>query len=367
MEPRSTLSLTNSSVDGIIHSVLYEGVQSGARMLADMTGAQFDTGMPHRMPEQGTPGGALLTAASDIVISSLAFGGDIPGGAALVVEAKHAVRLARGLMRTVETPSAPMVLSAVEEAANVVAHDALAPMARELSLALMMAPPRTLQTGFTKGWPDLLRELSPRGFPPLVYTAPLRGWGGECIVHFVLVLAPDFNERIAAIRSSARVEVGLGELKAADPPSVLRAASLGSCVAIILYDPLKRKGVMSHVVMPQAPNADKAKATPGKFADTAVPAALLKLGVGPVHLQAWMVGGANMFYGGSSPLLQVGQRNIACVRTALRKAGIRSVVEEVGKNVGRTVELFTATGEVWVRSGPLSRRLPTPRRSAPRP
>ena len=355
--------MTNQAIDSLIHSVLYEGVQSGARMLADMTGAKFEAGMPHRLPGTAVPGSSIMPAQKEIVVSSLAFGGDIPGGAALVVDTDHALRFARGLMRSAEVPSPGMLLSAVEEASNVVAHDALAPMARELSLALMMAPPKTYQSAFVKGWGDLLHDLSPRnGEMPLVYLAPLRGWNGECVVYFVLCLASDFAERVAAIRSSARVEVGLGELKLAQSPGVLRAASLGSCVALILFDPLTRKGVMSHVVMPQSPTPEKGKATPGKFADTAVPALLHKIGTPAQQLQAWMVGGANMFYASSSPLLQVGQRNVDCSRAALAKHGLRSVVEEVGKNLGRTVELFTATGEVWVRSGAMSRRLPTPRR-----
>lgn len=355
--------MTDRPLDSTIHAVLFEGVQSGARMISDMTGATFAAGMPHRLTRTGGISG--LQPNTEAVISALAFGGDIAGGAALVVEARHAERLARGLMRSSAPPSPAMLLSAIEEAANVVAHDALAPMARELSLALMMAPPWTVRKPFGDGWSDLLRKLTPQSADnALVYTAPLRGWNGDCMIHFLLCLNHDFGERLAAIRSMARVEVGLGELKAVASPGVLRAASLGSCVAIILYDPLTRKGVMSHVVMPQSTSPEKAKATPGKFADTAVPALLQKIGLPPSRLQAWMVGGANMFYASSSPLLQVGQRNVERCRAALAKHGLRSVVEEVGKNLGRTVELFTSTGEVWVRSGPLSRRLPTPRRSA---
>ena len=365
MEQRLPLSLNNESLDIIVHSVLYEGVQSGARMLTDMTGTRFEAGLPHRVPSGIAASTLLVAAHRPVITSSLAFGGDFPGGVALLLADTDAARLARGLMKTHESPAGPMLISAVEEAANVLAHDALAPLARELRLALMMAPPRSNEAPYAKAWPSLMSELAPQpSDKSIVYTSALTGWNGECVAHFILVLGAEFEERYHSAKASTRIDVGLGELKLAQSPEVLRAASLGSCVAIILFDPLAKKGVMSHVVMPHATSPEKAAAMPGKFADSAVPALLKKMGGPAARLQAWMVGGANMFYGGSSPLLQVGQRNVERVRASLQQHGILAVTEDVGKNLGRTVELFTTTGEVWVRSGNVSGKLPAPRRSA---
>ena len=328
-----------------------------------MTGGRFDASLPHRLPPGFTSGAPLLASHRTVFTSSLMFGGDLSGGAAIVVSDKDALRLIRGLMHSDKPPESSMFLSAVEEVTNIVAHDALAPLARELSVALMMAPPHSSETAFSQAWPTLIAELSPQAKPPAIFCGTLNGWGSECVLHFVLCLGGDFEQRLSSLRGSKRVEVGLGELKAAEAPIVLRAASLGSCVAIVLYDPLAKKGALSHVVMPQASSPEKAAALPGKFADTAVPALLRKLG-GPVQrLQAWMVGGANMFYSAASPLLQVGQRNVENARASLKKHGVTGVVEDVGKNLGRTVELFTATGELWVRSGSVSQRLATPTRS----
>lgn len=354
--------MSDPTIDGVVHAVLYEGLQSGARMLTEMTGGRFDAGLPHRLPPGFSAGAPLLAAHRSAFTSSLMFGGDLSGGAALVVSDKDALRLVRGLMRTDKAPDSAMFMSAVEEVANIVAHDALAPLARELSVALMMAPPHTGEAAFSKGWPAMINELSPQAAkPPAIYVGQLSGWGTECVIHFVLCLGGDFAARLAALRGAQRVEVGLGELKIVEAPGVLRAASLGSCVAVVMYDPLGKKGVMSHVVMPHATSPEKAAALPGKFADTAVDAALKKIGGPASRLQVWMVGGANMFYGASSPLLQVGQRNVERTRLSLKEHGIASVVEDVGKNQGRTVELFTATGELWVRSGSVSQRLATPR------
>src|ERR1043165_1098889 len=76
---------------------------------------------------------------------------------------------------------------------------------------------------------------------------------------------------MTAVASSA-VGVGLGELHVLREGELV-AYSLGSCVAICLYDPLVKVAGMAHVVLPAVPEKGAGTA-PGKFADTAVPALL---------------------------------------------------------------------------------------------
>lgn len=135
----------------------------------------------------------------------------------------------------------------------------------------------------------------------------------------------------------------------------LIAYSLGSCVAICLYDPVSRAAAMAHVVLPAAP-ASGPGATPGKFADTAVPAlveALLGDGASPTRLHCWLAGGAAVLcLGGSLP--NIGQRNAEAARAALARARIPVRGEALGGHRGRTVRLLAGTGRVLVRtvSGP---------------
>ncbi|HWP29177.1 MAG TPA: chemotaxis protein CheD [Chloroflexota bacterium] len=152
------------------------------------------------------------------------------------------------------------------------------------------------------------------------------------------------------------VPVGLGELHVAQEGELI-AYSLGSCVAICLYDPVSRAAAMAHVVLPAAP-ASGPGATPGKFADTAVPAlleALLGVGASPTRLHCWLAGGAAVLpLGGGGSLPNIGQRNAEAARAALARARIAVRGEALGGNRGRTVRLLAGVGRVLVRtvSGP---------------
>jgi chemotaxis protein CheD len=144
------------------------------------------------------------------------------------------------------------------------------------------------------------------------------------------------------------VGVGLGELV---------AYSLGSCVAICLYDPLKKVAGMAHVVLPAVPEKG-AGAAPGKFGDTAVPAllyAMQQAGAAPVRLDCRLAGGAAVLaIGGTGRLPPIGQRNVEAVKAALEQVRLRVRAEDTGGTQGRTVRLDAATGRVTVRkvSGP---------------
>ena len=91
-----------------------------------------------------------------------------------------------------------------------------------------------------------------------------------------------------------------------------------------------------------------------KFADTAVPLLIAKLvtaGASKVQLTAKIVGGAQMFAtSGNGAIAQIGQRNTAAVKEALRKAGIRIIGEDTGLDYGRTVFMDLATGKVKIKT-----------------
>ena len=151
--------------------------------------------------------------------------------------------------------------------------------------------------------------------------------------------------------AASTIPVGLGDLFTAKSGELV-AYSLGSCVGICLYDPTARVAAMAHVVLPAAPG--EAVATPGKYADTAVPAlldALKRQGASPFRLRCKIAGGAAVLaIGGGGALPSIGQRNVEAVKAALAKASIRVLAEETGGNQGRTVRLDAATGRVLVRT-----------------
>jgi len=99
-----------------------------------------------------------------------------------------------------------------------------------------------------------------------------------------------------------------------------------------------------------------ASGPPGKFADTAVPALLdqvLRLGADRVRLQAKIAGGAQMFGGGggaAASMMNIGERNAAAVREALRAIGMRVRAADTGGNAGRSMQVSVSGGVVTVRA-----------------
>jgi chemotaxis protein CheD len=134
---------------------------------------------------------------------------------------------------------------------------------------------------------------------------------------------------------------------------VLVTLGLGSCVAIMLHDPLTRAGAMAHVLLPSKSLAHDAT-NPAKFPETAVPLLverLKALGADPRRLVAKLAGGASMFTQLMTPgTIQMGERNVVASRNALRIAAIPIVREAVGGERGRTVRFHVTDGRVEVRS-----------------
>lgn len=144
----------------------------------------------------------------------------------------------------------------------------------------------------------------------------------------------------------ASTPVGMGQILTARSPERMRAI-VGSCIALVLYHPGRKLGVMAHVVLA---DSDGRVGPPGKYADTAVPAMLSlfgEQGITARGLSARMAGGANMFGGTGSVL--IGESNARALAAALKKAGIRVAAQDIGGSCGRRVEFDCATGELFVQ------------------
>ena len=128
---------------------------------------------------------------------------------------------------------------------------------------------------------------------------------------------------------------------------------LGSCVAIVLHDAAARVGGLAHVLLPSV-SMSRDQSNPAKFPETAVPLLLSEMGRLGARLErvtAKIIGGASMFANLiPAGTINIGERNIAAVREALRKRKVPIVAEDVGSDYGRSVYLFTDDGRVEVRS-----------------
>src|SRR4029079_7807374 len=98
---------------------------------------------------------------------------------------------------------------------------------------------------------------------------------------------------------------------------------LGSCVAIVLYEPVARIGGMAHVLLPSE-TMSRDRSNPAKFPATAVPLLLKEmraLGARPERIHAKIVGGASMF-GNLVPSgsINIVEKNVVAVREVLAGA-----------------------------------------------
>jgi chemotaxis protein CheD len=147
------------------------------------------------------------------------------------------------------------------------------------------------------------------------------------------------------------VMVRMGELAtAAQAATALVSIGLGSCIGLALLDRGRAIAGLAHVMLPATPGGDDG-GTPGKFADTAVPALLqevLALGARRPRLEAVIVGGAKMFSLGST--LDIGARNEAAAREALRAARIPVLAADTSGSTGRTMRVHAAAGVVTVKA-----------------
>jgi chemotaxis protein CheD len=129
---------------------------------------------------------------------------------------------------------------------------------------------------------------------------------------------------------------------------------LGSCVSVILTDPRRTVGVMSHIVHAgRAPAAADRRHT--AYADAAFERMfelLMSRGIGPGLCEAYVYGGGNMF-----PDLvrdrHVGQSNAAWVLDALDAEGIQVLVHDLGRNAYRRLSWTVGTDEPQVTVVPV--------------
>lgn len=142
--------------------------------------------------------------------------------------------------------------------------------------------------------------------------------------------------------------VGLGAAQLSrDPDAELVAFSLGSCVAICVWDPTGPIAAMAHVVLPDAPDHHPAG---GKYGNQAVPYLvdlLRRAGGHPWRAQWKLAGGANVLRGTKLP--PIGERNVQAIRAAMRAQGLTISAEETGGTVGRTIRLRVRDGVIQLR------------------
>lgn len=149
------------------------------------------------------------------------------------------------------------------------------------------------------------------------------------------------------------ITVDIADIKVSNDPNVtLVTYALGSCIAVVLYQPTLRAGGMIHYMLPLASvSPEKAKESPGMFADSGIPLLferMYALGCKKPDLIVKVMGGGQIYDDNNT--FAIGQRNYTVLRKIFWKAGVLITAEDVGGHKSRTARLSIATGIVTVRS-----------------
>ena len=146
--------------------------------------------------------------------------------------------------------------------------------------------------------------------------------------------------------------VGVSDMKISNTPgTVLVTYSLGSCIAVAIYDPIVRIGGMLHFMLPDSElDPEKAQNNPFMFADTGIPGlfkATYRLGAKKNRMQVVVVGGAQV--GTGSDFFNIGKRNGIAVRKIFWKNNVMVNYQSVGGTHNRTLRLDVDDGRTWLR------------------
>ena len=142
------------------------------------------------------------------------------------------------------------------------------------------------------------------------------------------------------------IYVKMGEMHIGHSPDVLETMGVGSCLVIIMYDPVVKIGGLAHAMLPTSPR-EEMNTRSLLYVDTTIDELLQHLtatGVDLSSITAKLIGGAHMFphYGEASS--GIGSRNIEKAKESLYERNILLSGEETGGTVGRNVRFNLSTG-----------------------
>jgi len=160
-------------------------------------------------------------------------------------------------------------------------------------------------------------------------------------------VTPQGTPTLCASHRASDVTVHPGTLHAEPAPGLVHTV-LGSCVAVCLFDPVRRWGGMNHYVLPLWNGEGLPSPRYGNIAIAKLLEKMLWLGSRRQNLQAKVFGGGALL-GVAAGLLNIGERNVILAADLLGEEAIPIVARDVGGEVSRKLIFNTGTGEVFVR------------------
>jgi len=150
-----------------------------------------------------------------------------------------------------------------------------------------------------------------------------------------------------------KIIVGVSDMKVSnDQRSEIITYSLGSCIGLVIFDPVVKTGGILHYMLPES-TLDRAKAerNPYMFADSGIPLLFkeaYKYDAVKRRMRVFAFGGSQIL--DQKGFFNIGKRNYMALKKILFKNNVLINHEEVGGNVNRTVRLEIDTGNIFVKT-----------------
>ena len=150
------------------------------------------------------------------------------------------------------------------------------------------------------------------------------------------------------------IVVGISDMKVSkNPDEVLITYSLGSCLGVVIYDPIAKVSGLLHSMLPLSKiDPQKAKASPYMFVDSGVPLLFKEaysLGAQKNNIVVKAVGCSSLL--DEKGFFKIGERNFTVLRKLLWKNNILIEKQDIGGNHSRTVSVATGDGRCVIKTG----------------
>jgi chemotaxis protein CheD len=175
--------------------------------------------------------------------------------------------------------------------------------------------------------------------------------GGIIVINFRLYsLSPSLSHPLNSTLYLSR-EVSTGEVRTGRSGEIIIASALGSCIAVIIYDPVMRIGGLAHIMLPgKAPSGIGGRKRL-RYAYDAIDELLYRLnamGTDKQELRICIAGGGNVLRRDDDVICEM---NLRSVLKILRQKGLTIKTSSTGGYERRKVSLDVSAGRVLCSVG----------------
>ncbi len=140
----------------------------------------------------------------------------------------------------------------------------------------------------------------------------------------------------------------VADMKVANSGDELVTHALGSCLGVLIYDPVEKIGGLLHAMLPLSKvNPSRADANPCMFIDTGLPfllEAFFDAGGSKSRIVVKAAGCGNLL--GKNEMFEIGERNHKVLKQLLMESNIALESEDIGGTENRTVHFDLTSGHV---------------------